>query len=104
MLKSEKEKIEQLKKQVELYQELVELVEEEQQILKQGQQTVELKGKQREIRNEIAGIDLKFNLSQGDKLKLMAQSDDEKLKQLKPTLQKLYSLEKENQKISEGSK
>ncbi|MCK8816015.1 flagellar biosynthesis protein FlgN [Natroniella sulfidigena] len=99
MLKSEEEKIEQLKKQVDLYQELVELVEEEQELLKQGQQTVELKDEQREIRDEIAGIDLKFNLSQGDKLKLMAQSDDEKLKQLKPTLQKLYDLEKENQEL-----
>ncbi|MCK8827036.1 flagellar biosynthesis protein FlgN [Natroniella acetigena] len=101
MLQAEKEKIEQLKKQVDLYQELVELVEEEQELLKQGQPTAELKDGQREIRDEIAGIDLKFNLSQGDKLKLMVKSDDQKLKQLKPTLQKLYSLEKENQRVKQ---
>lgn len=96
----EEDSLDGLKKQVELYQELLALTKEEHDLLKEGKDTSEIKEEQRELRDEIQNIDLKHDIDQTDKLRLIKESDVEELQQFEPVLKELYALEKKNQAIN----
>src|SRR6056297_2275201 len=88
-----------LEEEVELYQEILELTEKKQQLLKEGQDTTEIDEQKRELRDQIADLDLEFDIKQIDKLNIVNNSDVEKINQLRPTLKELYKLEKENEEL-----
>jgi type III secretory pathway component EscU len=94
------ETLEEVEHQVDLYQELLELTKKEHKLLKEDGDPTEVQEEKREIRDEIAAIDMKFNIKQSNKLKLIMSSTSEKLQQFKPTLKKLYDLEKKNQNLT----
>ncbi len=96
----EEDSLDGLKKQVELYQELLALTKEEHDLLQEGEDTSEIKEEQRELRDEIQNIDLKYDIDQTDKLRLIKESDVEELQQFEPVLKELYALEKKNQAIN----
>lgn len=88
-----------LEEEVELYQEILELTKEKQELLKEGQDTTEIDQQKRELRDQIADLDLEFDIKQIDKLNIVNNSDLEKINQLQPTLKELYRLEKENEEL-----
>ncbi|AGB42112.1 FlgN protein [Halobacteroides halobius DSM 5150] len=88
-----------LEEEVKLYQEILTLTKEKHQLLKEGEDTTEIDEQKRELRDQIANLDLKFDIKQVDKLNIVNNSDLDKINQFKPTLQKLYSLEKKNREL-----
>ncbi|MGM0502855.1 MAG: flagellar biosynthesis protein FlgN [Bacillota bacterium] len=93
IIKGSKSKLEGLLKQIELYEDLLELLKEEQELLEAGADTTELKEKQRELRDEIKGIDLEYDLKRSEKLRLITKNDIDKLNKFEPLLKELYQLD-----------
>lgn len=100
-MKVNEDAIPKIEEQVELYQELLEVLKKENQLLTEDKDVSDLQEQKREIKDEIADLNtelnVKFTIKRADKLKLIMNSDSEKLNQLKPTLEKVYELEQKNQ-------
>ncbi|ADL11813.1 hypothetical protein [Acetohalobium arabaticum] len=100
-MKVNEDAVPKIEEQVELYQELLEVLKKENQLLTEDKDVSDLQEQKREIKDEIADINtelnVKFTISQGDKLRVIMNSDSEKLNQLKPTLEEVYELEQKNQ-------
>ncbi|MGM0472348.1 MAG: flagellar biosynthesis protein FlgN [Bacillota bacterium] len=101
---ADQEAISEIERQVDLYQELLELLKEERELLHQEVDTSEIEDKKREIKDEIAQIntklDIKHSIKQPDKLRLISDSEVEKLNQLKPTLKEVYQLQVANEELT----
>ncbi|MBM7623047.1 flagellar biosynthesis protein FlgN [Sporohalobacter salinus] len=102
-MKANKEAIPKIEEQVELYQDLLELLKEEHQLLTEDKDVSDLQEEKRKIKDEIANINtelnVKFTIKRADKLKLIMNSDSDKLNQLEPTLKKVYELEQKNKEF-----
>ena len=98
---TKEELITEVETQLELYQQLLELIRKENKLLEAAQEIdAELVTEKREIRDQIAKIDLVLNAKNTSKFELMQAAEDDKLTELKSILEELYSIEKENQKLA----
>ena len=98
---TKEELITEVETQLELYQQLLELIRKENKLLEAAQEIdAELVTEKREIRDQIAKIDLVLNAKNTSKFELMQAAEDDKLTELKSILEELYSLEKENQRLA----
>ncbi|MCK8824102.1 hypothetical protein [Fuchsiella alkaliacetigena] len=98
---TKEELISEVETQLELYQQLLELIRKENNLLEAAQEIdAELLTEKREVRDQIAKIDLVLNAKNTSKFELMQAAEDDKLTELKSILEELYSLEKENQRLA----
>ena len=103
-MKVNEDALSKIEEQVELYEDLLEVLKKENELLTEDKDVSNLQEQKREIKDEIADINtelnVKFTIKRADKLKLIMNSESDKLNQLKPTLEKVYELEQENKSLS----